>query len=176
MEQETTSGEGGGMDLSALLGSLQGGKGGSGPDLGSLLDSLQGGKEGGGPDLGSLLGMLGAGGQEQKGQESAGGGVDFAALLGMLGGIGGAGEEKESPPPPSPSQGLPFDPALLSTLTRAMAALREPDRNIQLLESLRPFLEEERQKKAVEAVKLLHLMRLAPLLQESGILKQLTGG
>ena len=72
MEQETTSGEGGGMDLSALLGSLQGGKGGSGPDLGSLLDSLQGGKEGGGPDLGSLLGMLGAGGQEQKGQESAG--------------------------------------------------------------------------------------------------------
>lgn len=150
MEQETTSGEGGGMDLSALLGSLQGGKGGSGPDLGSLLDSLQGGKEGGGPDLGSLLGMLG--------------------------GIGGAGEEKESPPPPSPSQGLPFDPALLSTLTRAMAALREPDRNIQLLESLRPFLEEERQKKADEAVKLLHLMRLAPLLQESGILKQLTGG
>ena len=56
------------------------------------------------------------------------------------------------------------------------SALREPDRNIQLLESLRPFLEEERQKKADEAVKLLHLMRLAPLLQESGILKQLTGG
>ena len=51
MEQETTSGEGGGMDLSALLGSLQGGKGGSGPDLGSLLDSLQGGKEGGGLSL-----------------------------------------------------------------------------------------------------------------------------
>ncbi len=160
MEQGTTSGEGGGLDLSALLG------------------SLQGGQEGGAPDLGALLGMLGTGKPEQKGQGGSGGGLDFAALLGMLGGIGGAGEEKEDPPPHTEpqGQGLPFDPALISTLTRAMAALREPDQNIRLLESLRPFLEEERRKKADEAVKLLHLMRLAPLLQESGILGKLTGG
>ena len=102
--------------------------------------------------------------------------MDFAGLLGLLGGIGG-GEEKP-PPPPAPrgdGGGMPFDPAMLSTLSRAMAALREPDRNILLLQALRPFLEPERQKRVDEAVKLLHLMRLAPLLQESGLLSGLLG-
>lgn len=171
MEQGTASpGEGGVPDLSALLNTLTSGQG----------------KEGG-PDLSSLLGMLGLGGQESPppsapaggdapGQSSPGG-LDFASLLGVLGGLGG-GEEKASPPPQKEPQnpGFSFDPALLSTLSRAMAALREPDRNIQLLQALRPFLEEERQRKVDEAVKLLHLMRLAPLLQESGILNRLTGG
>ena len=81
---------------------------------------------------------------------------DLSALLGMLGGIAGGGEEKPPPPPgpaPEAAGGLPFDPALLSTLSRAMKALREPDRNIQLLQALRPFLEPERQKKVDEAVK-----------------------
>lgn len=148
---------------------------GGGLDLGGLLESLTAGgqTDGGGPDLSGLLGMLkGQGGDGQ----GSGGGVDFASLLGMLGGIGG-GEEKPPPPPPreEPPAGLPFDPALLTTLTRAMAALREPDRNILLLQALRPFLEPERQKKVDEAVKILHLMRLAPLLQESGALNSLLG-
>ena len=104
--------------------------------------------------------------------------MDLASLLGMLGGIAGGGEEKPPPPPgpaPEAAGGLPFDPALLSTLSRAMKALREPDRNIQLLQALRPFLEPERQKKVDEAVKILHLMRLAPLIQESGVLGDLLG-
>lgn len=143
----------------------------SGPDLGALLESLTAGGEGT-PDLSGLLGML-KGDRGEEG-ERQGGGVDFASLLGMLGGIGG-GEEKAPPPREEPAAGLPFDPALLTTLSRAMAALREPDRNIQLLQALRPFLEPERQKKVDEAVKILHLMRLAPLLQESGVLEGLLG-
>jgi len=156
MEQETPgTGEGGGLDLSALLDSL--------------------GQKEGGPDLSALLGMVKGAGAGDEGS-SSGAGVDFASLLGMLGGIaGGAGEEKSPGPPPSapsaPESGLPpFDPALLTTLSRAMKALREPDRNIQLLQALRPFLEPERQRKVDEAVKILHLMKLAPLLQESGVL------
>lgn len=161
-----------GLDLSALLGSL----GVSGQSKGT------GGGESG-PDLSALLGLLGggsgggAGEGEASGAAASGGGVDFASLLGMLGGLPRGGEEPE-PPPRQESLaggGLPFDPALLSTLSRAMAALREPDRNIQLLEALRPFLEEERRKKVDEAVKILHLMRLAPLLQESGVLNKLMG-
>ncbi|MCI8817443.1 MAG: hypothetical protein HFF16_09575 [Angelakisella sp.] len=151
---------------------------GGGLDLGGLLDSLRAGDpaQGGGslPDLSGLLGML-KGPAEGQGEEGNGG-VDFAGLLGLLGGIGG-GEEKP-PPPPAPrgdGGGMPFDPAMLSTLSRAMAALREPDRNILLLQALRPFLEPERQKRVDEAVKLLHLMRLAPLLQESGLLSGLLG-
>ena len=149
---------------------------GNAPDLSALLGSL--GQKEGGPDLSSLLGMITGGGPEGEPAGSGGGGVDFASLLGMLGGIAGGGEEKP-PPPPSPAPeaagGLPFDPALLSTLSRAMKALREPDRNIQLLQALRPFLEPERQKKVDEAVKILHLMRLAPLIQESGVLGDLLG-
>ncbi len=149
---------------------------GNAPDLSALLGSL--GQKEGGPDLSSLLGMITGGGPEGEPAGSGSGGVDFASLLGMLGGIAGGGEEKPPPPPgpaPEAAGGLPFDPALLSTLSRAMKALREPDRNIQLLQALRPFLEPERQKKVDEAVKILHLMRLAPLIQESGVLGDLLG-
>ena len=146
------------------------------------MENENAGGQGSSLDLGALLGMLGSGSGEQPGE----GGVDFASLLGMLGGLskgdpsgeggeesgptnrGGSGERGPSPP------GL--DPALLSTLSRAMAALREPDKNIQLLRALRPYLEPERQKKVDEAVKILHLMKLAPLLQESGLLSGLLGG
>ena len=132
-------------------------------------------EKGGGLDLGALLGMLGSGAGQEEG-EGGGSGVDFASLLGMLGGLGGGREEKP-PPPPEQGGGAPgLDPALLITLSRAMAALREPDRNIQLLRALRPYLEPERQKKVDEAVKILHLMKLAPLLQESGLLSGLLGG
>lgn len=149
MEQVTTEGgEGGGLDLSALLGSL--------------------GQEGGKPDLSALLEMVkGTGRESGNGKE----GVDFASLLGMLGGLGGsaaeAAEEKPAEPPPfSGGEGFPaFDPALLTTFSRAMKAMREPDRNIRLLQALRPFLEPERQKKVDDAIKFLHLMKLAPLLQ-----------
>ena len=174
MEQTTASGgEKGGLDLSALLAGLGGAGQGKAPG------------EEGGPDLSSLLGLLGGSGGGDG--APSGGGVDFASLLGMLGGLGGGSSPEEAPPeppPPAPAAapsrreeggGLPFDPALLTTLSRAMAALREPDRNIRLLEALKPFLESERRKKVDEAVKILHLMRLAPLLQESGVLGKLMG-
>ena len=161
-----------------------GGKGA--PDLSALLAGLGGTGSGGegGPDLPSVRGILGGG--RGVGGSPPGGGVYLAPPRGMLGGRGGSasgGENPAEPPPPAPSAppprqesgGLPFDPALLTTLTRAMAALREPDRNIRLLEALKPFLESERQKKVDEAVKILHLMRLAPLLQESGVLGKLMG-
>lgn len=170
-------GEMGGLDLSALLASL--GNVGGKKETG----------DGGGPDLSGLLEMLGSSGGGEDGGSSGGGGVDFASLLGMLGGLGGSsggdpggeGPAVVAAPASAPVSrserggGLPFDPALITTLSRAMAALREPDRNIQLLEALRPFLESERRKKVDEAVKILHLMRLAPLLQESGVLGKLMG-
>lgn len=123
--------------------------------------------QGSGVDLSALLEMITGSGQEG---EKPGGGMDFASLLGMLGGLGGigGGEEKPAgPPPPNESgEGFPaFDPALLTTFHRAMKTMREPDKNIRLLQALRPFLEPERQWKVDEAVKFLHLMKLAPLLQ-----------
>lgn len=154
MEQmKPEGGEGGVLDLSALLGSL--------------------GQEGG-PDLSSLLEMIGGSGPAEpasgsKDSGSGGGGIDFAALLGMLGGLGGlsGGEEKPAPPSRAQAEGaMPaLDPAMFATFRQAMKALREPDRNITLLEALRPFLEPERQSKVDDAIRFLHLIKLAPLLQ-----------
>ena len=158
MERQTTEGGQGAVpDLSALLGSL--------------------GQEGG-PDLSSLLSMIkGSGPEDPEGVSGGGsdgggtgGGIDFASLLGMLGGLGGPGGGEEKPPPPpekgGAGEGSPtLDPALFVTFHRAMKAMREPDRNITLLQALRPFLEPERQKMVDEAIKFLHLMKLAPLLQ-----------
>ena len=141
---------------------------GNAPDLSALLGSL--GQKEGGPDLSSLLGMITGGGPEGEPAGSGSGGVDFASLRGMRGGSAWGGEEKPPPPPgpaPEAAGGLPFDPALLSTLSRAMKALREPDRNIQLLQALRPFLEPERRDKVERAAKTARLIHVGKKLLQS---------
>ena len=44
-----------------------------------------------------------------------------------------------------------------------------------LLRALRPLLKEERRHKVDEAVRILHLINLLPLLQQSGLLNHLLG-
>ena len=47
--------------------------------------------------------------------------------------------------------------------------------NTALLKSLRPLLKEERRHKVDEAIRIMHLLSLLPVLQQSGILKGLLG-
>lgn len=116
-------------------------------------------------DLGALLGALG--GQGQTGQSGqSGGGLDLGALLGMLGG----GQQEAPGAGQSPQGGGDGpDPRMLGMLTRAMGSMKDSDQNIQLLRALRPYLEERRQGKVDEAIRMLRLLKLVPLLQESGI-------
>lgn len=84
-----------------------------------------------------------------------------------------AGENEKADPsadtPPLDISGLDLN--LLSGLLKPA-----DDARAQLIRSLKPMLSEQRQQRAEEAVKLLHLVSLLPALKDSGILDQLMGG
>lgn len=64
--------------------------------------------------------------------------------------------------------GLP-DLGALGNLLPLLKDFGKDDENTTLLRSLRPYLHGEREKRLDEAIKMLHLMRLLPLLQERGL-------
>lgn len=65
---------------------------------------------------------------------------------------------------------LPLELGALSALTGA------DDERCALIKSLKPMLSEHRRKKADEAIKLLKLASIVPLLKESGILNNFLEG
>lgn len=76
---------------------------------------------------------------------------------------------------PAPSANGTADPtvsALLRAAPLLSAANREDDAT-RLLSALRPLLSETRQKKLDEAGRILKLLRLLPLLKESGLLQNI---
>lgn len=99
-------------------------------------------------------------------------------LAGLLGGAA----SNSQPPAPQPEQkestpgapGIPgVDGEMLQTIMKIapmLSTFRQEDDSTRLLRALRPMLCEERQKKLDEAIKLLQLMRLMPLLKGSNLL------
>lgn len=85
--------------------------------------------------------------------------LDLSLLLGLL---GGGEPQRESPPPAEESPGP--DPVLLARLLRAVNSFRESDRDTELLRSLMPYCGAERQKRLREAMTLLRILKLLPLL------------
>lgn len=116
---------------------------------------------------------------------------EMAKMLGLSG--DGANSPPESAPAPGSSgleavlsgltgssrpaeEGVPFSPADLARLGSLMQSVKEDTPATALLKALRPLLREERQKKVDQAVRMMRLFSLLPLLQQSGILNSLTGG
>lgn len=103
------------------------------------------------------------------------------SLASMLGGSGGS-ESGPSPPsesvPAAPSvrdnrapEGV--DPDSLRTVMKLapiLSKFRQEDDSTRLLRALRPFLNEEKQKKLDEAIRLMQIVRMIPLIRRSGIL------
>ena len=139
---------------------------------------------------GILSSLGGSPGGDGQAQEASGGGLDLGSLLGMLGAMGGGtgpGDPQEpSGGPRTPGNegggpqnafsgpgegggGLGLDPKMLGLIARAMRMMNEPDPNVELLKALKPYLEGSRRDKVDEAVKVMRLLRLVPLLQESGL-------
>lgn len=95
---------------------------------------------------------------------------DLSALAGALGALGGGSQA--GPPPAPQSTGL----GAVNTDALAMAAkvapllsqLNQEDDATRLLRALRPLLSAERRQKIDEAIKILQLMRLLPLLRGIG--------
>lgn len=66
-----------------------------------------------------------------------------------------------------------FNPAMISRIGKISNAVSGDDERTALLKALKPMLSSERQQKADEAIKIMRMLRLLPLLRDSGLLKDL---
>ena len=133
--------------------------------------------------LQSMASALGLGNNQQQAAPPpaatpapANGGIDPSALAGMLSTLGAC-----NPPAPAPAQPAlgGITPELLQTVSRLAPLLSQVNReddSTRLLQALRPLLSEKRQKKLDEAVKILQMLRLMPLLKDSGLFSGLLSG
>ena len=119
--------------------------------------------------MGSMGGQSGGDNKPQSATAPAGasgglgtlGGLGDLSALSGLGGLGGSG-------------GLD----LMSTVTKLAPLLskaQQEDDTTRLLNALRPLLSEKRQKKIDEAIKILHILRILPMVRETGILSSILG-
>ncbi len=101
--------------------------------------------------------------QPQAGAQGGGSAMpDLGALFSSLG-FGGGGSSDSSG-----SSGLDLNTMLL--LGRAVSAFSQEDRNTELLRALKPHFSPERAKKVDDAIRILQLIRLLPLVKDLGIL------
>ena len=102
-------------------------------------------------------------------------------LAGMLGLHPQSGA---SPPPAAPAPAAAPVPAPLAGVSPDMvnammrmaplfSALQQEDDTTRLLQALRPLLSEERRRKVDRAIQMVRMLRLLPMLQESGMLSSL---
>ena len=109
---------------------------------------------------GQLSGLLASLGQG-KGETPAPAEPDLGALAGLTQGGGGLAPEALS---------------LAAKLGPLLGKAAQEDDAARLLKALRPLLGEARQKKLDEALRILQLLRLLPLLKESGAFSGLLAG
>jgi hypothetical protein len=90
--------------------------------------------------------------------------------------MGNTSQEKEKPKqksipdiPDLSGLGMP-DLSQLSALVPVMQAFNQPDERLQFINALKPLLSQEKRQKADEAMKLVRLVSVLPLLRERGIM------
>lgn len=123
---------------------------------------------------------------------------NMMASLGLDG--AGGGSESPAPPPAAPSPAYPqaetapvpasqpvssdaggalgglgsmlggLDMSAVMKLAPLLGAFNQDDDNTALLKALRPHLHGEREGRVDDAIKIMHLVKLLPLLQDKGIL------
>lgn len=85
--------------------------------------------------------------------------------------------KKSEPPQPSPKAEMQIpnnlmDDDMLKTIARIaplMSSVKGDDNTTRLLNSLRPFLSGEKQNKLDQAEKMLKILKIMPLLKDSGL-------
>ena len=95
-------------------------------------------------------------------------GIDMNQLTALLSqfGLGQA----QPPSPPS------IDMNSILQIQKAMQLFAGGNKNVELLRSLRPLLSEKRQKKVDDAIRIMQLIQMLPMLKESGLFGTLGGG
>ena len=93
--------------------------------------------------------------------------------LGSMLGIGSDENKSESDEKGSNQTDNPgFPDDIMGTILKLMPILmsmNQEDENTRLLNALRPFLKEEKRKKIDEAIKMMQMFKLLPLLKSQGI-------
>ncbi len=100
-----------------------------------------------------------------SGGQSPLGNLDLSALGSVLGSLGLG----QSAQPQQQSTQPPIDMGTLMKIQNAFSRLSRSDKNVDLLMALKPHLSEERGKKVDDAVKIMQLIKLLPLIKESGL-------
>ncbi len=109
-------------------------------------------------------------------------GLDPALLANLMGALSQGSQNPGSAllsPPAAPPPVSGITPELLGMVTRLapmLSRINQEDDSTRLLHALRPLLGPTRQKKVDEAMKILQMMRLLPVLKESGIFSGLLSG
>ncbi len=85
--------------------------------------------------------------------------VDLGQLLSQIGNVGGQNT------PPSPPA---LDMNAMLQIQRAMSLFNQGNQSVDLLRALRPLLSQTRQKKVDDAIRILQMLQMLPLLKESG--------
>ena len=89
--------------------------------------------------------------------------------------LGDMNSEKKDSPPPPPKEENPFsgiDINAFSNIAAVMSKLNNStDPRSRLIMSLKPLLSPERQKRADEAMRILRIIELVPVLRDTGLLK-----
>jgi hypothetical protein len=93
-------------------------------------------------------------------------------IVSMFGASGGGDgeEQKKEKENDSGDNGFNFDPALMLKLTQAFNVMQKGDPKIDLLVALKTNLSEPRRKKVDEAIQIMRLINMMPILKEQGFL------
>ena len=176
---ENSSQSGGVPDVSGLLNMLS--QNGSGNNSSSQ-SQVQ--NQSGGLDmnmLGNLLGSLNGGSSQNNSQQNLpaqnstaqnGGGLDMSALSSMLSGVMGNGNGGGSSGGQANSNSDFLRNLNIDTLMKVQKAMSDngaDDDNSNLLRAIKPHLSEGRRSKVDNAISLMKMTKLLPLLTESGL-------
>ena len=127
----------------------------------------------GGIDPAMLQGMMNSlGMNSQPSEASQNGGIDPAMLQGLMSAMNGG--QQSAAPSPDNGQMMQMMSAF-SKMAPMMRQLNQEDDSTRLLMALKPMLSPARQKKLDEATKIMRMMRMIPLLRESGMMSSLFG-
>ena len=113
----------------------------------------------------SAMAAMGLDGSEEEGGGEGDGTAD--TLQSLLAGLTGGGKEKEKSA--RTDGGLP-DLSALAKMAPLLAGMNKEDENTALLKALRPYLHGEREKRLDDAIQMMKMMKLLPLLQDKGLL------
>lgn len=94
-------------------------------------------------------------------------GIDMNQLGALLSQFGLGQPQTPAPPP--------IDMNSILQIQKAMQLFANGNKNVELLRSLRPLLSEKRQKKVDDAVRIMQLIQMLPMLKESGLFGALGG-